>query len=250
MVDEALQSRRPVDARDGPALDSAAMQRRSRLLRLFLVLSAFVPLVALFDRPPQTQALVWTAFVAVWLLAPAPREGRLRFLAAALLTGLGVELAAWGGHYFACNPSPALFHPQLGPNLLIGIGFYLGLGLAWLWLIRRFGFSATEAFVVNGTMGVFLEQRGAAFLAGLHALPLGLLLWLFVFLIYGPMAAIPRRLALPPDMATPPRRLWHYPVAGLCAYLAALGGTYAFALIYLALHVLPDHQPICAAPFW
>jgi hypothetical protein len=163
---------------------------------------------------------------------------------------MAVELAAWAGHYAACSPEPALFHPQLGRDLLIGVGFYSGLGLTWAWLVRRFGFSVGECFAVNGAMGVFLEQQGAAFLAGLQALPEGALLWVFVFLIYGPMAAIPRRLAIPAGTAAPPRRPWHYPVAALAASAGAFAGTYAFGLVLMALGLLPEPRSICAAPFW
>ncbi|KAB2883503.1 MAG: hypothetical protein F9K34_11630 [Albidovulum sp.] len=226
--------------------------RRAALspLRLAFALSGLLPLAGLAARPVDTQALVWTGFVAVVLPAPAPRISARRFLLAAIATGMAVELAAWAGHYAACSPEPALFHPQLGRDLLIGVGFYSGLGLTWAWLVRRFGFSVGECFAVNGAMGVFLEQQGAAFLAGLQALPEGALLWVFVFLIYGPMAAIPRRLAIPAGTAAPPRRPWHYPVAALAASAGAFAGTYAFGLVLMALGLLPEPRSICAAPFW
>ena len=145
------------------------MRRTSRPgLRLAFALSGLLPLAGIMARPVETQALVWTVFVAVLLMAPGQRTSGPGFVLAAVATGMAVELAAWAGHYATCTPQPALFHPQLGRDLMIGAGFYAGLGLAWAWLVRRFGFSVGECFAVNGAMGVFLEQKGAAFLAGLR----------------------------------------------------------------------------------
>lgn len=221
------------------------MRRTSRPgLRLAFALSGLLPLAGIMARPVETQALVWTVFVAVLLMAPGQRTSGPGFVLAAVATGMAVELAAWAGHYAACTPQPALFHPQLGRDLMIGAGFYAGLGLAWAWLVRRFGFSVGECFAVNGAMGVFLEQKGAAFLAGLQGLPQGAVLWVFVVLIYGPMAAIP------PGTPSPRRRLWHFAAAALAAGAGAVAGTYAFGLVLMVFGLLPEPRPICAAPLW
>ena len=84
----------------------------------------------------------------------------------------------------------------------------------------------------------------AAFLAGLQGLPQGAVLWVFVVLIYGPMAAIP------PGTPSPRRRLWHFAAAALAAGAGAVAGTYAFGLVLMVFGLLPEPRPLCAAPLW
>jgi hypothetical protein len=46
-----------------------------------------------------------------------------------LRTGLGLEAWAWLGSYLMSDPTPYLMHPQLGPDLLLAVGFYGGMAL-------------------------------------------------------------------------------------------------------------------------
>lgn len=228
--------------------EAGAPRRRLWLAGLFAA-SGLVPLTGLGATPPSTFLLPYSLFVLACLLPIRPGRSPLLFVLAFLATGALVELAAWAGHWAACSPEPVLFHPQLGADLLIAAGFYAGGGLAWAWLFGRYGFSLTEAVMIHGAMGVFVENRGAAFLAGLATLPAGALLWLFVFATYAAMVGLPRRLFAPPR-GTPPRRGWHYPMALAAVFAATLAGTYGFGLLYLAAGGLPAPRPICAAPFW
>jgi len=54
-------------------------------------------------------------------------------------------------------PEPALFHPQLFADLIIGVGFYGGWGFAWWLAFRWFRFSVAEAFIVTGIQGIFFR---------------------------------------------------------------------------------------------
>ena len=42
-----------------------------------------------------------------------------------------------------------------------------------------------QIFCAQGAFGVLIEQRGAIFLGGLAIMPFGLVLWIYVFLVYG-----------------------------------------------------------------
>ncbi|MEM1377588.1 MAG: hypothetical protein AAGG69_09380 [Pseudomonadota bacterium] len=153
------------------------------------------------------------------------------------------------GPFLACNPVPVLFHPQLGPDLIIGAGFYLGGGLGWLFLFRRFGFSLRERFVAHGFYGVFIEQQGAVFIAGLAAMPVGALLWLYVFFVYGCMPGFARVIANP-GKSDVKRRWWHYPVALMVIAVSTIVGLVVSAGLLDGTVGRPAEQGICAAPWW
>jgi hypothetical protein len=100
--------------------------------------------------------------------------------------------------------------------------------------------------------GVFLEQQGAVFQAGLESMPAGLILWLYVFIVYGSaagLAFLPFEGALASPKALRPA--WRFPVAlaAQFAMTAIVALTWAAILGALGL-VIPEPRPIWAAPFW
>ncbi len=77
-------------------------------------------------------------------------------------------------------------------------------------------------FIIQGVYGVFLEQQGAVFLKGLDVMPLGLVLWLYVFVVYGSAAGL-AYLPFEADFAPRRRRAcsrWKLPSALLIQFLA------------------------------
>lgn len=243
-----------------PEISARATGRtdRRRTDRL-LGLSGLLPFVLLLTEPPSPTLLSYSLFVAVYLMRS--RLGRLvgrgpvpvllALVPLTVVSGLFTELFAWTDSYLHCEPGPALFHPQLGPDLIHGIGFYASWGLAWSLLLRRYRFRLGEVFAVQGLYGVLVEQQGSVALTGLVTLPAGLILWGFVMLIYGATAATPYALIV--DRLQLGQRSDHwskYPIAlvslGLCLALIGL----AWGAVIDATGWLPARQPICARPFW
>lgn len=176
-----------------------------------------------------------------------------RLLLATVVAGLLLETGAWAHNLMRATPEPALFHPQLFADLLIGFGFYLGWWLAWWLLARRFRFTVREVFVVTALYGVLIEQQGRVFLAGLSTLPAGVLLWLFVALAYGSTMALAWTWAGDPWPPKPgaPRRRRKYPLAWIALFAGSTLLTILWNLPIEALHLLPPKRlPMAEHPFW
>jgi hypothetical protein len=202
--------------------------------------------------------LIYTVFVAAWVLRGRSQGRRLPgpawlgYLVLMVLVGFLTEILAWAGNYLARAEQPALLHPQLLYDLLLSPGIYAAWAVGWIVVTRRWRFSLTEVFIVQGVYGVLLEQQGAVFIKGLEAMPLGVVLWLYVFVVYGSaagLAYLPFERELSPPQAHGSR--WKVPAALLVQFVAtavvALAWTGFLALAGVA---VPDPKPIWQAPFW
>jgi hypothetical protein len=87
-----------------------------------------------------------------------------------------------------------LLHPQLIPDLILGLGFYGGWALAWLIAFRWFRFTLLEVFLATGLLGIGFEQLGAVFLVMARTFmgnPLqSLIIGAYVFVVYGSAAGL------------------------------------------------------------
>ncbi len=123
-----------------------------------------------------------------------------------ILSGLIVEFFSWFGSYITKSENPALFHPLLVPDMLLGLGYYTGLAIGWTIADRHFGFNMREVFFLSAIYGVFMEQMGAIFLT------FNPIAWIYVGLVYTSMVT-PGFLLVPPNKPK---------VAAWKRYLAAL----------------------------
>jgi hypothetical protein len=228
--------------------------------RLMLVISALLPLPGLLSSPPDSMLPIYSLFV-VAVFARRPFEAaavRLRIsrpLAFALLvlaSGLLTETLAWTSSYLARDPEPALLHPQLAYDLLLSPVVYGGWALAWPILMRRWQFTLAEVFSVQGVYGILIEQQGAVLRQGLASLPWGVVLWAYVFLVYGSaigLAHLPFERAYAADDR---RRGWlRLPMALIAMLLATIVSSLGLAgLLHFAGFKIPAPRPIWEAPLW
>jgi hypothetical protein len=120
-----------------------------------------------------------------------PMSPTLLFFLFYVGVGLLIETSAWTtSYYFEKEPYPNL-HPQLIPNLILGVFMYGAKALGWIIALRFFKFSLKEAFITQGLYAIFLEQQGAIFIQGLMSMPFGILLWIYVMMVYAPLVGIP-----------------------------------------------------------
>ena len=238
----------------------AVVPLHRRIARLLLGLSALVPLPGLLAAPHDTMLPIYSLFVAAVFLrrpieAAAARVRLPHGLAFGLLvlaSGLLTETLAWLSSYLARAPEPALLHPQLAYDLLLSPVVYGGWALAWPLLMRRWRFSLAEVFVIQGLYGILLEQDGAIFRQGLAAMPWGLVLWAYVFLVYGAaigLAYLPFERAYAGEGR---RRGWvRLPIALGATLLATVVSSLAWmAVLHLLGITIPDPRPIVEAPLW
>ena len=181
---------------------------------------------------------------------------RSRLALCLTLSGLGLETCAWLGSWLTADPSPRLLHPQLGPDLLLGAGFYGGMALAFSPVAVWLAVSPATASAVYGLWGILFEQRGALLPAAARsfsAAPLATL-WVVarVGLVYGAVALLACALAgHRPPAPHRPRRAWLAWPLGLAALtVGAYGGTAAVVLACRAAGGLPPPGPIRTRPLW
>lgn len=152
--------------------------------------SGVLVLLGCLDSPVL---LPYPLFVLAYLLNwRFPVKGRpfMRLVTSTYLSALILESGAWLSEYIKNSTEPALFHPQLIPDLVMGIGFYAAWWVAWWLVLRRYRFTVFQVFITTGLYGVVIEQQGKIFLVGLQTMPTGLLLWAFVFVAYGSTMAL------------------------------------------------------------
>lgn len=229
------------------------------MIKNLLILSAFLPVIGLLIPPADAMLLIYTIFVVIYL-SKTSLSGAIRglkipfwlfFLLLVLASGWLTEMLAWNSNYLAKTTEPALFHPQLFYDLILATGFYLGNALAWLLLLRKYRFSLPAVFIIQGFFGVFFEQDGAVFYQGLASLPAGLLLWGYVFLVYGSIIAIPYVLVREEIMRTLlPQHWWQYPLALVIIRIGILLIFYLWATPWQVLQLIPPPQPMITHPFW
>lgn len=234
--------------------------------RFALHVSFLIPLLGLASRPPETMALLYSVFGLTWVFRDRLRRmcdrlpnGRVwKVSVLFLLAGMLTEILAWSNNYLKAEEEPALFHPQLIPDLIIGVGFYGGWAVAWLVVLRWYRFSIAEAFVLTGMQGIFFEQLGAVFLAMVTMFAvnplISLLFGFYVFVVHGSIAGI----ALMPELtegdgpATSAKSTnWvRFPVAIILMVGLAFAGCAAVSLVAGLFGGLPEKNSIVEFPFW
>jgi hypothetical protein len=233
----------------------------NRLLRVLLIISGLIPVLGFITSHDAT-LLIYSLFVVALLnrgrlaaaFARVRLPGAVKFTLAVIVSGWLTEFFAWLGSYLKHDKDPALFHPQLIPDLILAIGFYGGWALAWLLVLRRWRFTLRGVFMVTGFMGIFVEQNGAVLAAIIASLanPLAaFILALYVFAVYGSIMGLPYLLNERDLPATGQRAGWlKYPAILLGMFLGAKLLFLVVALIASALHLIPPRQPIWEHPFF
>ena len=277
----------PRGARLQAAEHGPAIVRRRIGLILFAV-SGLLPLMGLLASPPSPTLLIYSLFVLdVLRRRRRERRGRresqdvqlqtgqqavpdekaesspdqdgsavtwrrpIRFWLSVVGAGAITECLAWTDNFLKCAEAPGLMHPQLLPDLIHGVGFYSTWAIAWLWLLRRYRFTLRQIFVTQGIYGILIEQNGQIFLAGLAMMPVGLVFWLYVFLVYGSTIGIPYNRyesSLLRDDTGGGRRKYLVALLALFLVIVPVGAGWSLAVTGLGLN--PPKGPICERPLW
>ena len=184
-----------------------------------------------------------------------PGSDNVHLVGSFLLAGSLTETLAWLNNYWKAATEPALFHPQLFADLILGIGFYGGWAAAWWIALRWFRFSLCEAFLVTGIQGIWFEQIGAVFKLMLQIFKTNpvqsLIIGLYVVAVHGSAAG----LGLAPVLSrfdTPEKsRSWmRFPLVIILMVGLAYAGSW---LIAMATHIFSGLPPKCSIvehPFW
>lgn len=174
----------------------------------------------------------------------------IQLLFSTFLSTLILETSAWLDNFIKNDPDPALFHPQLIPDLIIGFGVYIAWWLTWRLILRRYHFMTAQVFMTTGLYGVLIEQQGKVFLAGLSMLPLGIALWLFVAVAYGSTMAFAFHLVRGSFTATDNKWI-KYPLAWSGLLVFTLATSLAWGVILQITDIIPPKKlPMWDHPLW
>jgi hypothetical protein len=224
------------------------------MTRTWTVLFALSGGLALVGSISSPVIFPYALFVLVYLRGwrlPMVGPPAWRLLVSILLCTFVLEFGAWLDNFIRNSPEPALFHPQLIPDLIISVGVYSAWWLTWWFVLRRYRFTTRQVFITTGLYGVLIEQEGKVFIAGLQTLPLGIIYWLFVFIVYGSTMALAYFLVR--DSFHAQGEHWHkYPLAWGALLLLTFATSIAWGvLIEQALHIIPPRKfPMWDFPFW
>ncbi|MCC2668633.1 MAG: hypothetical protein K0Q72_1104 [Armatimonadetes bacterium] len=239
------------------------MSPMSRKAKAWLIFSGLIPLLGLLSKPPGTALLIYTLFVTACLgrarlaaLADRlPGSPTVWLCVAFTVSGMLTETFAWLNNYLEAAKKPALFHPQLLFDLIVGLGFYGGWACAWLLVLRRYRFTLAETFLVTGIQGIFFEQLGAVFIMMLAVLPTNplqsLLFGLYVCAVHG--SAVGLAMAPLLHRFEAPDRSGHwarFPLVMALMVGLAFAGTALVGLLAMPFGGLPPKQSIIEPPFW
>lgn len=233
---------------------------KNKILKILFPISGAIPLLGFISKPPDPLLPIYSLFVFLYFvrnhvrsfITKIPLKPGLKFALLIFLIGMFAESMAWLLNFLKKSPEPALFHHQLVYDLLLGIPQYAAWGVVWYFLVKRFRYSLSSVFIIQGLYGVLLEQQGKIFLAGLGSMPVGLYMWAYVFAVYGSISAIAYTFVENEiDTTNKSNRKWLKYLVSLIAIMAI---TILFFIIWTlitnATGIIPEKRPIWEAPFW
>lgn len=134
-------------------------------------------------------------------------------------TGVITEVLAIANNWSLPPEQKALFHPDPVINIVIGLGYYLTLVIAWHFLFRRYRYATKEVFIIGGIMGGLISEQGGAVIASGN-----LFMMVYSFFVHGSIIAIPFVLAARYYTPTRESKFLKY-ILSVLPYLAAGIGT-------------------------
>jgi len=251
-------------------LDTIRVLKISKKLSTgILVVTGCIPILGLFGSPPDPMLLIYSIFVFAFLFRPRlvgffkriPLKTPIKFTLLVIAAGLLAECLAWLQNYLARSENPALFHPQLIPDLMLGIGLYLGFAVAWIMVLRHYRFSLLSVFVSAGFLGILMEGNFdmsywplISIIQNLIADPLtSIFLSLYLFVVYGSVMGLGYFLVenefCENDSEKSNSRI-KYPIAIAVMFAGAWVFSFIVSMIFMSLGLIPEPGPIWERLFY
>lgn len=223
------------------------------------ILSALIPLLGLFKSPADPLLPIYTVFSALFFIKKRfyrqepetniTSGSNIKFAFLIVAVGLTAESLAWGVNFLAKSENPTLFHPQLFYDLIISLAMYSSWAIVWFFWSKKYAFSLTQVFILQGVYGILLEQKGAIFIQGLLNMPIGILFWAYVFVVYGSITCLAYLLSGKVTVGESPK-LITYILILLSLFVISIILMLAWGLLLQVLGIIPQPQPIWEKPLW
>ena len=129
----------------------------NRFWKTLFAVSGVLVLLGCLDSPVLLPyPLFVLAYFRNWHL-PIKGKPFVRLVLSTYLSTLLLESGAWLSEFIKNSPDPALFHPQLVPDLIMGIGFYAAWWLTWGLVLRKYRFTVSQVFITTGPDDVIVH---------------------------------------------------------------------------------------------
>ena len=231
--------------------------------KIFFIVTGLVPVFGILSWPPDTMLLIYTVFAVALLfrerltgaIAKIQLSARWKFLFLMIVSGLLAEILAWTSSYLAREAQPALLHPQLIPDLILGMGFYGGWAVAWLVAHRFWHFTLFQVFLATGLSGIWVEQGGVVlknFVQGFFMDSFSALYGVFyIVIVYGSIAGL-AYLSVKDDLNRLDRSnsFLKYPVVWVLLFFLAQMTTGIVIILADFLKLIPETRLIWEHPFF
>ncbi|MFH1211058.1 MAG: hypothetical protein V1645_04030 [archaeon] len=240
-----------------------------KIAKAFLIVTGIIAALGLLQSPPDPMLLLYSIFAfavlfrhrLVGFVRRIPLKSSVKFILLVIAAGLLAECLAWLGNYLARNENPALFHPQLIPDLMLGIGIYLGYAVAWIIILRYYRFSLLSVFVTGGLFGILIEGIFdmsywpiISIIQNLITDPLtSILMSAYLFVVHGSVMGLGYFLVEEEfsDNDSKKSNSWiKYPIAIVSIYVVALIFSIIFGLIVTSLGLIPEPGLIWERPLF
>ena len=247
----------PEPERPGP-FDGAWVQRLREFLdstpgRVVLAVSAVAGLLL-------GPTAIYSVFAVVFLfrrrlrplVARLPLGPRTTLGVLIVLAGLLREVLSWTAEYVQGDQTVLLWHPQLVPDLLIGVGIFLGWALGWAAALRWYRYRLIEVLFIQAVYGLVIENFGQSLIIGITTLPSGLLLLLYAVMLSSCTVGTAWLLA-EDKLATLPAKetgSFRYAAPPVLITLAIVLILMVWGQALAAVNGIPDPAPIRERPFW
>ena len=181
--------------------------------RIFLsILGIIVLFLLALKNPAGWQLFAVSSILVAYALAPYFNwQSKWARWFIVFFSGLFVEVCAFMNNYSSQVKNPPLFHPILGPDLLIGACFYASLALAWNIVESQWGMRLKDVVIMTLIFGICVEQLGKILLT------FNPLIYLFVGVVYLSMVLPGFLIVRPQDE---PVALWKRYIFGLTTLAA------------------------------
>ena len=130
--------------------------------------------------------LIFPIFIAAYLFTrrskPTPAKASQSLFVKYFATGLFFSLLT---ELFVTRDHVALFSQSVPTDLFLSIGIYGAMIIIWYWLVSHYVLPLFGVFASAGLWGIVFEQNFKILLS------LNPVAYLYIFLVYGSLAAIP-----------------------------------------------------------
>ena len=158
---------------------------------ILLIITLIITILSIYAK--EYQLLVIPIYFFIWMIYPRSinketfitRHLKINYLILGVIFGIIAETFAILNNMDLPPEERALFHPDPLIDLILGLSYYTPLFFFSMIIVFRYKLNEKIMFMIGGIYGVLTEQTFQIFLS------FNIILWIYVFFVYGSFIAIP-----------------------------------------------------------